>query len=290
MNYSEIVINGIIETKNAQNDYNVFIKYMIGNYEKANKEYQTLDSFFKGCLNVYEVMIRDIENQFFENRRDLEGMIEEIEKDLKNKKYPDEFHKEAKEIELNFATKQLESLNYDGFSFSLSHYTANKHRGYLKRDAIVYLKKITIELYEILKKQTENPPSPEPQQSTKGNNKQGKQKAEQKPAIDCVELEIPEQKEKFLTALKEEYIKTDIKGFAKLLFAMVHLGIIDINKTPRNVIKPAFEQLFNKEYGRQNGFNKHFRDFNTRKENDCRVFNDEFSTIIKEINQLKQVV
>lgn len=153
MDYSEIVINGIIETQNAQNDYGVFVKYMISNYDKANKEYQTLDSFFNGCLNVYDDMIRDIENQFFESQKDLKGMIKDIKDDLKIKKYLDELHKEAKEIELNFATKQLESLNYDGFSFSLSHYTANKHRGYLKRDAIVYLKTRTIELYETLKKQ-----------------------------------------------------------------------------------------------------------------------------------------
>lgn len=122
----------------------------------------------------------------------------------------------------------------------------------------------------------------------------GKQKSELKTAIECIILEIPERKETFLKELKNKYgSNTNIKEFARLLFALVHMGIIDINKSPRNIIKPAFERLFDKEiecFGNQKGFDKYFRDFNKRKEKNKQVFCDEFSTLISEINQLKQVV
>lgn len=136
---------------------------------------------------------------------------------------------------------------------------------------------------------------------TKGNNankktkkKSNTKKKNLKTAIECIILEIPEQKEIFLMKLKQKYCNnTNIKQFAKIMYVMVHKGIIDINITPRNVIKPAFEKLFDKEieyFGNQKGFDKHFRDFNKWKEKSIQVFNDEFSTLINEINQLKQEI
>lgn len=255
MNYSEIVINGIIETQNAQNDYGVFVKYMISNYDKANKEYQTLDSFFIGCLNVYDDMIRDIENQFFESQKDLKGMIKDIKDDLKIKKYPDELHKEAKEIELNFATKQLESLNYDGFSFSVSHYTANKHRGYLKMDAIVYLKTRTVELYETLKKQTENPTTPNNQQSDKDEEEKNI------PIVTTIDSEkwntdkIYSEFNDFLFKCNKDVFndwfvkgvynpnKREIKNFRQL-YKLLQLIVID----PKKAKMKYFVTVFDKEY------------------------------------------
>lgn len=113
-------------------------------------------------------------------------------------------------------------------------------------------------------------------------HKSGKPKAETKTAIECIEIEIPEQKKAFLQALKTEYKESTPRDFALLLFVLREMGIID-KLIKQKTIKEAFEICFGNKYGIQQNLDTHFRNFTTTD----KAIQKEIEVIKTKIKQLK---
>lgn len=246
MDYLKMILTGYFENR----EY--LTEYFIREQKKAEREFIDANEFFGKSKIVIQSFYENIDNRMGKRKNELYFMLDRAKN--KASTFSGDFNPQLSYDEL--CQERIEYCQSELEKISRANYTVHISKSYfignLWNREIKYIEKV-LKLAE----KSLNEPDEEPQPKTEKKNKPGRKRVEVKEAKEYLQhFELPENKIKFLTALKMEYAKVKPQIFNHVIIALNEMGYL--KPATKTEYRKAFEKALSREPQSKQNFDKQF--------------------------------